>query len=90
MHEASLSCLLAFYGIPIFQTFLIRRIFYLLASFPFFNCIYMHGVQYKWDIFGHKPIKKVTLVALSYPLRRFVVIHVTSVHHKQIIGTDTI
>ena len=31
MPRSSLSCLLAFYGIPIFHTFLIRRIFYLLV-----------------------------------------------------------
>ena len=35
--RSSLSCLLAFYGIPIFQTFLIRRIFY------FFTCILLVG-----------------------------------------------
>ena len=29
--RSSLSCLLAFYGIPIFQTFLIRRMFYSLV-----------------------------------------------------------
>ena len=31
MPRSSLSCLLAFYGIPIFHTFLIRRIFYLFT-----------------------------------------------------------
>ena len=35
MPRSSLSCLLAFYSIPIFHTFLIRIIFFLLASFPF-------------------------------------------------------
>ena len=35
--RSSLSCLLTFYGIPIFHTFLIRRIFCLLVSFPFFT-----------------------------------------------------
>ena len=38
--RSSLSCLLAFYTIPVFHIFLIRRIFYLLVSFLFFlhNC----------------------------------------------------
>ena len=43
--RSSLSCFLTFYGIPTFHTFLIRRIFYLLVSFPLFYCIHMHGVQ---------------------------------------------
>ena len=62
---------------PYIPHFLFKEFFhYLLVSFPFF-CIHMHGVQ--GDIFAHKPIKKVTLVALSYRLRSFVVIHITSV-----------
>ena len=46
--------------------------------------------------FGHKPIKKITLVAFSYRLRYFVVIHISYITapslivRGQVIGTDTI
>ena len=72
--RSSLSCLLAFYGILIFHTFL--ECFYLLVSFPFLLHSHAMVCNKKLGI-SHK---KVILVALSYRLRRFVVIHITSVH----------
>ena len=88
-----------FYTIPIF-TILIRRIFYLSAFlFTAFKCMVC---IIKGTFWGIMPIKKCkTLVALSYRLRRFVVIymflvhqctkfHCRSTHHKQVIGTNTI
>ena len=37
--QSSLSCRLAFYGIPIFHTFLIRRYYCLLSFFTAFTCM---------------------------------------------------